>query len=188
MRHSSSLLAQSALFLLPLLQLASGDAVGDYVASIDQPSSDGSTVFLPVSSGNRKRGAPPSGLTALQQKLFDLGVAPEFLTIDFTNESSIPKSLLYQFSPYYKPAAVLKSGTGSVVTTLDIFNSNFGTVRGQSVISQRNTTGGACPVSDPIKLFSGFGDRATVLKEDIFFDGGVIHITDRYVSGSTRIR
>jgi hypothetical protein len=94
------------------------------------------------------------------------------------NSSWIPSDYQYQVSPYYKPAAVLRACSGSVVTTYDTVHANLNG-RGQSFVSQRNLSGPCCANSDPIRLFSGRGDNVTIIKEDIFFPGGVIHIADK---------
>ena len=95
------------------------------------------------------------------------------------NNSWIPSEFRYQVSPYLKTAATLRSCSGSVVTTYDTENSNlYG--RGQTVVSQRDLDYSCCNtnLTEPIRLFSGLGRSVTVIEEDIFFPGGVIHITD----------
>lgn len=89
------------------------------------------------------------------------------------NFSSIIEKYPYQLSPYFKPAAVLRGCTGSIVTTYDTEDANLNG-RGQTVVSQRKS----CSSTSPIQLFSGLGRSVQVIEEDIYFDGWVIHITD----------
>lgn len=93
--------------------------------------------------------------------------------IQFQNFSLLIQEYPYQVSPYFKPAAVLRACTGSIVTTYDIEDANLNG-RGQTVVSQRQS----CGSTGPIELFSGLGRSVQVVEEDIFFDGWVIHITD----------
>lgn len=89
----------------------------------------------------------------------------------------------YQVSPYFKPAAVLRECTGSIVTSYDTIHANLNG-RGQTFVSQRNNTScvnNTCGAAQ-IRLYSGHGNFVTIIKEDIFFPGGVIHIADRYVT------
>lgn len=97
----------------------------------------------------------------------------------WNNNSWIPPEFRYQVSPYLKTAATLRACSGSAVTTYDTENANlYG--RGQNFVSQRNPDHSCCDTDskEPIRLFSGFGRSVTVIEEDIFFPGGVIHITD----------
>ena len=97
----------------------------------------------------------------------------------WTNNSWIPSEFRYQVSPYLKTAATLRACSGSVVTTYNTADSNlYG--RGQSVVSQRYPDHSCCDTDskEPIRLFSGFGRSVTIIKEDICFPGGIIHITD----------
>jgi hypothetical protein len=97
------------------------------------------------------------------------------------NSSWIPAGFSYQVSPYFKPAAVLRQCSGSVITTYDTKDANLNG-RGQTVVSQRAESNcSANGPQDPIMLYSGLGNVVKIIKEDIFFPGGVIHITDGYV-------
>jgi hypothetical protein len=95
------------------------------------------------------------------------------------NMSSFEAEFPYQVSPYFKTAATLRACSGSVVTTYDTKDANLNG-RGQTVVSQRNQHGSCCNngTQQPIRLFSGLGDSVNVIEEDIFFPGGVMHITD----------
>lgn len=92
--------------------------------------------------------------------------------LELQNQSFIPPEYRYQVSPYFKPAAVLRGCTGSIVTTYDTADANLDG-RGQTVVSQRQ-----CSSDGPIRMVSGLGNVVQVLQEDIYFPGGVIHITD----------
>jgi len=92
------------------------------------------------------------------------------------NFSLLIQEYPYQISPYFKPAAVLRACTGSIVTTYDTEDANLNG-RGQTVVSQRQS----CNSTGPIELFSGLGNSVQVVEEDIFFDGWVIHITSGLV-------
>jgi hypothetical protein len=79
----------------------------------------------------------------------------------------------YQASPYYKPAAVLRGCTGSIITTFDTEDANLNG-RGQTVVSQRQS----CGSTGPIELFSGLGKSVQIVQEDLFIDGWLVHISD----------
>jgi hypothetical protein len=98
------------------------------------------------------------------------------------NSSWIPAGYSYQVSPYFKPASVLRECSGSVITTYDTADANLNG-RGQTVVSQQNQLESKCGngTQGPITLYSGLGKSVKVIHEDIFFPGGVIHITDRKV-------
>jgi hypothetical protein len=96
------------------------------------------------------------------------------------NFSLLIQEYAYQISPYFKPAAVLRACTGSIVTTYDTEDANLNG-RGQTVVSQRRS----CGAAGPIELYSGLGRSVQVIEEDIFWDGWVIHITDGLVSLSS---
>ena len=98
----------------------------------------------------------------------------------WSNNSWIPSEFRYQVSPYLKTATALRSCSGSAVTTYDTENSNLYGSRGQTVISQRDLDYSYCDtnLTEPIRLLSGLGRSVTIIEEDIFFPGGVIHITD----------
>jgi hypothetical protein len=95
------------------------------------------------------------------------------------NSSWIPAGYSYQVSPYYKPASVLRECSGSIVTTYDTTDANLNG-RGQTVVSQRNQLESSCGngTQGAITLYSGLGKSVKIIHEDIFFPGGVIHITD----------
>lgn len=96
--------------------------------------------------------------------------------------SAFNKSLLYQISPEVVDAASLRAGTGSVVSTYYSQDTLLGGST-QRVLSHGMrdclADGGVCGPSAPIQMYSGLGDIVTILEEDIPFDGGVIHFSDR---------
>ena len=94
----------------------------------------------------------------------------------FQNFSLLIQEYPYQISPYFKPAAVLRACTGSIVTTYDIEDANLNG-RGQTVVSQRQS----CSSTGPIELFSGLGKSVQIIEEDIFFNGWLVHITNGLV-------
>jgi len=96
--------------------------------------------------------------------------------VENQNLSLVIQEYPYQVSPYFKPAAVLRGCTGSIVTTYDTEDANLNG-RGQTVVSQRQSCGSA----GPIELFSGLGRSVQVIEEDIYWEDWVIHITDGLV-------
>ncbi|RDW75373.1 hypothetical protein BP6252_06515 [Coleophoma cylindrospora] len=95
--------------------------------------------------------------------------------VDLLNITSFVQEYPYQASPYFKPSAVLRGCTGSVVTTFDTEDANLAG-RGQTVVSQRPS----CLSTVPIELVSGLGNSVHVIEEDIILDGWLIHITDGF--------
>jgi hypothetical protein len=117
---------------------------------------------------------------AVSDDSFDSDQAKRFAALMARQENQ-ESQYLYQSSQNVIDAASLRGLTGKIVQTRNT-NANLGG-RAQSVLStgereplsQGNSP---CNGSSPISLFSGLGATVTILKEDIPFDGGVIHITD----------
>ncbi|KAI9864675.1 MAG: hypothetical protein M1813_003165 [Trichoglossum hirsutum] len=102
------------------------------------------------------------------------------LALLLSRQDAINDRFLYQISPGLKFASMLRSGTGSIAETLDVQDANLGgwaqsvVSHGQRDVNHTNT----CPdTTTPIQMYSGMGDSVTIVKEDIPFDGGIIHIT-----------
>lgn len=100
--------------------------------------------------------------------------------IDRDNATWPREGFAYQVSPYYKPARVLRGCSGSIVTSFDTTHANL-EGRGQTWLSQRNYSEACCTDSTPIRLISGGGAVSIVLKADIRFPGGILHIVDKSV-------
>lgn len=100
--------------------------------------------------------------------------------IDRNNTTWPREGYSYQVSPYYKPAAVLRECSGSIVTSFDTIHANL-EGRGQTWVSQRNYSEACCTNSTPIRLISGGGAVSTILQADIPFPGGILHIVDKSV-------
>jgi hypothetical protein len=87
----------------------------------------------------------------------------------------------YQISPHILPSRLLRSFTGNVIPTFD-FQDAILNGRAQVALShgQRDAGGDrGCNSTDPIRLYSGLGNTATILVPDIPFNGGYIHIVDQ---------
>ncbi|KAE9976365.1 hypothetical protein EG327_008158 [Venturia inaequalis] len=130
--------------------------------SPDPPNNEGVTFIAVQNSGPGDK---------LKRELWDP------LLLD--NSTWPPPEYTYQVSPYYKLGAVLRECSGSIVTSYDTIHANLNG-RGQTFVSQRNAS---CKESGctnaPIKLASGLGEIVTILKEDIKFSWGVMHIADK---------
>jgi len=127
-------------------------------------------------------GADPSttgdGKTVLGTQKTASGKRAVLDPVDRNNVTWPAEGYSYQVSPYFKPAAVLRECSGSVVTSFDTIHANLNG-RGQTWVSQRNYSTPCCTNSTPIRLFSGGGAISTVIQADIFFPGGVLHIVDK---------
>ncbi|QDS77288.1 hypothetical protein FKW77_004308 [Venturia effusa] len=106
--------------------------------------------------------------------------------IDRNNATWPREEYAYQVSPYYKPAAVLRECSGSVVTSFDTIHANL-EGRGQTWVSQRNYSEPCCTNSTPIRLISGGGAVSIVLEADIPFPGGILHIVDKLLTTPTKL-
>jgi hypothetical protein len=98
--------------------------------------------------------------------------------IDQNNVTWPPEGYAYMVSPFYKPAAVLRECSGSIVTSFDTIHANLNG-RGQTWVSQRNLSEPCCTNSTPIRILSGGGSVSTVIQADLYFPGGVLHIVDK---------
>ncbi|KAL5340001.1 hypothetical protein BJX70DRAFT_397240 [Aspergillus crustosus] len=85
----------------------------------------------------------------------------------------------YQSSDQLLTAATLRAYTGSIVQPLNIYADLGGP--GQVVLTRGQRDGDTCGGSPgPIRLYSGLGNEATIVEEDIPFDGGILHIITGY--------
>jgi hypothetical protein len=75
------------------------------------------------------------------------------------------------------PAATLRARFGKVMTSNDTIANLNGS--GQVVVSHPPPSGSSLCNNWPITLFSGFGESTRIIKEDIPFDHGLIHIVNR---------
>lgn len=75
------------------------------------------------------------------------------------------------------PAATLRAGFGKILISNNTV-ANLNCSR-QVVISRPSPPGSSLCNNGTIKLFSGLGDSATIVEEDIPFDYGLIHIIDQ---------
>lgn len=127
--------------------------------------------------------ANDDGITILATETDDKGKRAVWDPVDRNNTAWPRAGYSYQVSPYYKPAAVLRECSGSVITSFDTTHANLDG-RGQSWVSQRNSSEPCCTDSTPIRLISGGGAISTILKADIRFPGGILHIVDKLVNHS----
>jgi len=111
-------------------------------------------------------------------------------------QATLESQYLYQVSPNFVDAAALRGFTGSVVSTLDTQDATLGGSsqvflshgeRDSSSLSantRRSLYGRSLCTNDtsPIHLFSGLGNNVTILKADIPYDGGILHITSGFFS------
>jgi len=111
-------------------------------------------------------------------------------------QATLESQYLYQMSPNLVDAAAMRGFTGSVVSTLDTQDANLGGgsqvflshgERDSSSLSantRRSLQGRSICTNDtaPIHLFSGLGNNVTVLKADIPYDGGILHVTSGFFS------
>lgn len=91
---------------------------------------------------------------------------------------SLEKDLLsYHIFNELLPAATLRAGFGKTM----ISNNTVANLNGsrQVVISRPSSSASSLCNNGTIKLFSGLGDSATIVEEDIPFDYGLIHIIDQ---------
>ncbi|KAF2670406.1 hypothetical protein BT63DRAFT_454597 [Microthyrium microscopicum] len=122
------------------------------------PANDAGTVFVPQTLSSKFKRDTEAGSSWVRRQLA-------------TNPS-----FLYQISPHVLPSALLRSFTGSVIPTYD-YQDAILSGRGQVATTHgARESGGLCNATDPVKIYSGFGDVVTIIKADIPFDGGIIHI------------
>ncbi|KAF7504443.1 hypothetical protein GJ744_002247 [Endocarpon pusillum] len=114
------------------------------------------TLLLPRSTFERVRRSPVPNIKEM------LSLETDWLSYHIFNE------LL--------PAATLRAGFGKTM----ISNNTVANLNGsrQVVISRPSSSGSSLCNNETIKLFSGLGDSATIVEEDIPFDYGLIHIID----------
>jgi hypothetical protein len=176
LKMPSSLLLSRACLLLVSLFVVRGTACLDQTTASTVSKDCQETVC----------GAPPSsesgGITVFATASDDgpPGKRSVWDSVEFNNTVWPPPGFAYQVSPFYKPAAVLRECSGSVITTFDTLRANLDG-RGQTVVSQRNLSASCSSSScEPIRIISG-NDTAGVriLRPDIRFPGGILHIVDR---------
>jgi hypothetical protein len=169
---SSILPPQACLVFISLfIQLSSTQCLPDGVGSkVKQPCEEVSC------------GAPASpvgeGVTVIGTPNTALGKRAVWDPVDRNNVTWPRPDYSYQVSPYYKPAAVLRECSGSIVTSFDTTHANLNG-RGQTWVSQRNYSAPCCADNTPIRLFSGGGAVSTIIQADIRFPGGILHIVDK---------
>ncbi|OCL08892.1 FAS1 domain-containing protein [Glonium stellatum] len=111
-------------------------------------------------------------------------ISQKALHLLMARQSIISQPYLYQIAPYLIDAATMRGFTGCIVQTLDNYSVDLDG-RPQVVLShgQRdsiNASQSSCSgTPSPIHIFSGIGN-VTIAKEDIYFEGGIMHITDNY--------
>ena len=102
----------------------------------------------------------------------DIGSIQKFVKRQLANNPNF----LYQISPHVLSTQTLRSFTGAIIPTYDTVDAILNG-RGQVALShgQRDFQG-ACNSSAPIQLYSGLGNTVTIIRGDIPYDGGYIHL------------
>ncbi|OCL05411.1 FAS1 domain-containing protein [Glonium stellatum] len=141
--------------------LGSGAGGGPGPSTHSGSSTSSSTLFAPTD---------PAGPTRLKALL--------------ARQNLLSSQDLYQISPYLIDAAAMRDLTGSTIQTLDnsstLLNGRSQVVLSHGQRDSANASQALCGAPSPIHLFSGGGDNVTIIKEDVYFDGGVLHVTDNY--------
>ena len=105
-------------------------------------------------------------------------------------QGSPSNQYLYQMSPNLVDSTAMRSLTGSIVQTFDTQDANLDgrpqvflshgerdSLASTGNYSQSLRRRSLCTTTSPIHLFSGMGNNVTILKADIPFNGGIMHIT-----------